>query len=224
VKTRQDVENLAAAYLNRSDLTVYVSRWFEIAYEDIQRKRDFAIQECTMSTQFVFDPVTGDGIDQYDIPSDWKTPLQVYSFDPTASAVIEIYHPLNKPTIIDRRMGLFQAPPQAFGWWAAPTEEPCYGIWAGKFEIFPKPGSTLAGKDFRLDYYRYLPAPASGTSTWFTEHAFDYLLYRTLQESAPFLGDDPRLAQWLGLQQTAYASILASDVMTQESGELVMRG
>jgi hypothetical protein len=67
-------------------------------------------------------------------------------------------------------------------------------------------------------YARLAVLSASNTTNWFTSNATDALLYGSLLEAAPFLGDDPRIAVWkLGFDY-AVASIKKQETRARSSG------
>lgn len=64
---------------------------------------------------------------------------------------------------------------------------------AGNFIFGPYPGGyTIAG----IYYKRLVALSASNTTNWFTTNAPDVLLYGSLLEAEPFLGNDPRIPLW----------------------------
>lgn len=83
------------------------------------------------------------------------------------------------------------------------------------FIFGPYPGNyTIKG----IYYARLTPLSASNTTNWFTANATDALLYGSLLESAPFLGDDPRVPLWQIAFERAVKSIKSEEVRARNSG------
>jgi hypothetical protein len=62
-------------------------------------------------------------------------------------------------------------------------------------KLAPTPTTNLA---YTLFYASGIPAlSASNLTNWLTANGMDVLLYATLVESGPFIGNDERLAGWL---------------------------
>jgi hypothetical protein len=83
------------------------------------------------------------------------------------------------------------------------------------FIFGPYPGDyTISG----IYYARLTPLSASNTTNWFTTNATDALLYGSLLEAAPFLGDDPRVPMWQIAFDLAIASIKKEETRARSSG------
>lgn len=217
---RSAIESQVAVALNRTDLASQIPFWFNIAYDDLQKLRNWKEQEVTVKQTLVLDVST------YDIPSGIKEPYVVYLYDPTSKKVVKFFTPTDIATVRARRI---EADPDAPFTQQVILGQTVMGnalaaIWACTLEIWPTPGPAEAGRDIRIDCYRFLDPPASDASDFFTDHAGDYLLYRSLMESAPYLADDPRLQIWSNLMQRAETRIVGVDVSATYAGPLVMRG
>lgn len=80
-----------------------------------------------------------------------------------------------------------------------------YALTGGQFEFYPVPDDTY---DAELVYYAELDALSDeNTSNWLLADAPDVYLYGTLAHSAPFLGEDARLAVWTSLYEMALAGL-----------------
>lgn len=83
------------------------------------------------------------------------------------------------------------------------------------FIFGPYPGNyTIKG----IYYARLSPLSGSNTTNWFTTNATDALLYGSLLEAAPFLGDDPRIPMWQIAFDMAIKSIKAEETRARNSG------
>jgi hypothetical protein len=80
-----------------------------------------------------------------------------------------------------------------------------YALTGNQFEFYPVPNDTY---DAELVYYAELDALSDeNTSNWLLADAPDVYLYGTLAHSAPFLGEDARLAVWTSLYETALSGL-----------------
>ena len=62
-------------------------------------------------------------------------------------------------------------------------------------------------------YYAYsAELSADSDSNWLTANYWELVLYGALLQAAPFLGDDPRIATWLGLYENAYKNLKNSEI------------
>tara|TARA_R100001460_G_scaffold26246_2_gene53010 strand:- start:1117 stop:1737 length:621 start_codon:yes stop_codon:yes gene_type:complete len=75
----------------------------------------------------------------------------------------------------------------------------------GSIEVFPSPDATYT---LEMLYYEKIDALNSGnTSNWLLTNHPDVYLYGSLINSAPYLGEDNRLAVWGSLYQNAVTNI-----------------
>ena len=212
---RSDIETQITNYLNRTDLATFIADWFITAHEDLQRLHNFKTMEATIEDTLITDQST------YLVPDDIKEPILVYSWDPatTPPGVIEFYEIKDIADVRERRFLKSVDDPSV-----SDLDEFICAFWGERLELYPAVDSTLNNKKIRVDYFRIRAVPGTGQSNWFTNHAFDYLRYRALMESAPFLGSDERLVLWERLMTQAYSRITSSDVPFKVAGPLVMRG
>ena len=83
-------------------------------------------------------------------------------------------------------------------WAGSTTGEPvAYTIEGENFVFGPAPSGTYTGTI--LYYQSFAALSADGDTNWILTNARGLLLYGALAESAPFLGDDPRLMTWAAL-------------------------
>jgi hypothetical protein len=214
---RSQIETRIAQILNRADLTTYIPLWFDTAHEDIQRLMNFICMQSTYEADFV------DNVEQYDAPSNMKEPIMVYSYDPVIGKPTNFYELTDLANV---RMSRFLDPrtfPSFDLFFTSHSGRFQIALWGGKLELFPNPGILQHGKKLRLDYYRYLTV-ATGATNFFTEHAFDYLIYRALREAGPFLAGDARIATWKGQEDTAEKRVQGSNIASLIAGPLQMRG
>jgi hypothetical protein len=149
---------------------------------------------------------------KYVLSTDIKKPVLAYAWNGSTSKVIHFYNPTSMAEI---RLNRLEDPDRTGR---------LFAIFAGNIELWPTPGSDLNAMKLRLDAIRILAPIASGSNDWFTNYAFDYLIYRSLRESAPFLGADGRIAIWAQQEKDAQTRVAALSTDMVWSGELVMRG
>ena len=80
---------------------------------------------------------------------------------------------------------------------------------SGAFRFHPVPDRAYA---VELSYQATLaPLSAANAANWVSIHHPDVYLYGALAQSAPFLGEDARLATWGGLFEGALGAMMASE-------------
>ena len=218
--TRQEIINQIGNYLNRTDLVTDGTAlfWFQIAHKDFQRASNML--QAEEKTDYI---TLVESVDSYDVFSDLKEPIQAYVWDPDNNKVVRFYNKVNIETLRERRFStdldrLTVATVDSFDTFL-------YAIHANKFEVWPMIDSDLVGKYFGLDYYKWMTIPESESEDWITQHAFDYLLYRSLIESVSFLGlSSEQGRDWATKAETAMKRVIGQDISTRLSGPLRIRG
>lgn len=216
---RSTIETNVAKYLNRAGdttITDIVGTWFSFAHKEIQRRHNFKCMEKT----FVINLVSG--TNSYSYPTNFKEARYAYTYN-TALAKIVNFYDLTEIQNLDHERNLNSSVV------LDPTEEPIelrlFACFESLIEIYPDVDGTIADYDFRMRGWNFLSLPATNASDWFTDNAEDYLLYRCLLESVPYIGQTPdRIAAWTTALERAFAQILGHDVQTKHSGKLYIRG
>lgn len=218
--TRQEVEDQVARTLGRSDLGPDIAFWFKIAHKDAQQRYNkFPATEVTLLTPLVA------GTNRYAVPDNFREPIVAYLWKPSRSAVINFYNKYNIETI---RMTRFESDPLV-----DPTaiidevDEMKYAIHANFFELWPDvDASFIDGENqFGVDYYAWLTVPDASASDWFTDHAFDFLLYRVLIEAVSHLGLSSELGKdWAAKADASVPGFVNQQISKQMSGKLRIRG
>ena len=91
-----------------------------------------------------------------------------------------------------------------------------YAITDGSIEAFPTPDANYT---LEMVYYGRIPAlTTSNTSNWVLQYHADAYLYGALIHSAPFLGEDARMATWAALYQSAIDAINMESDKAKSSG------
>lgn len=200
--TRAEIEARMADILNRQDFATRITIWFDRAYNSLQRRFDFKCMEVTEYT------TATNGMASVVIPSNIKKSRQLFTQDLTTGKPMRVFNEVSIEAIRDRRKRSGDC-------------RNIFSLWYNTIELHPAIGSGEVGATLRYDYYRYL-TPTD--NDWFMVHAEDFLVYRGLAESAPFLAADPRLQTWALFQKEAFDELWRSDVSQQTPGNLVMRG
>ena len=211
-QTRAQIETQIASYLDRTDLTASISFWFEVAYLSLLRKIRHNTGQRTSSIAMVALATS------YAMPTNVKKPRLFYSYDTVNSKLLDFYNLTSIEELRTRRV----------------TEDPdldptitfdnfLSAVWADKIEIHPATPSDVTSKEFRLDNEFYLTPQVSGSDN-VTDTCFDYLIYRSLVESSPFLAGDSRILVWKGMADAALTEIFNSQEYQLDVGETVMKG
>lgn len=235
MKLRSQIETQIARYLDRPDLSDQISFWFELAHRDLQRLQNFKFMEGV-----AVETITTPRDESFCIPCNMKEPhgpQGLQAFDPTCSQILGFYAQTDIDQIRWMRRGYeeqFRGQDMRIedrrdfrGDWHDIGQ---FAIWNGQIEIYPRPGSAFVGKQWRFYYYLWVDPPtldATGPGLghdYLTDNAFDYLLYRSLMESAPYLVADERLQVWATLMGRAETRIVGADVSATWAGNLQMRG
>lgn len=221
--TRAEIQNNVLDYLNRSGdtsgvATIGVPLWFTIAHREIQRRHDFraaeVIDHSTISLV--------DGTAEYNQPTALKMPTMLYVWNPTNSQIERFYNPTDLPTIYNlryRNTSNVENPLDPNGAY--------YAWFANQFHLYPTPGAGQHNKILGVDGYQWLDAPATNASDWFTDNASDYLMYRMLIESIPFIGmqDGENRVKLFGvLAENAFSRVMGVSVKQKYPGVLTIRG
>jgi hypothetical protein len=213
------------AYLNRAGATDLLETvWFEFAHREIQRRHNFKCMESTARVDLVADT------DSYTEPvlDIAAAAIQVKEFKRNAHTwnvstgkIVQFYHQTDYDNILALRQGtnLTNIDPGI-------NPETRYFAWyAGKVEIWPLPDATTAVYDLRLPCWKFITAPTTTGTSWFSINADDYLMYRALLESVPFLGQpSDRVKLWSERAEIAFTTIFGHDVQSSTAGTLRARG
>lgn len=199
--TRAEIEARMADILNRQDFNARITIWFQRAYTSIQRRFDFKCMEVTEQM------TVGSGMSTFPIPNDIKKSMLLYLHDGTG--IVTRF----REGSIDEVRGYLGA--------GGCECEPVFTDWYGSLLFAPAITAAQAGLYLRYDYYRWL-TPVD--NDWFMTKAEDFLVYRGLAESAPFLAADPRLNVWAAFAKEAYEELWKPEQDRKISGPLWLRG
>lgn len=199
--TRAEIEARMADILDRTDFTTRITIWFDRAYKSIQRRFDFKCMEAT--EQFAGTP----GTYQVAAPSDIKKSRLLYLADPVTGCPVTRF----RETLVEEVRGSLGP--------GGCDCEPIFTNWYNSLLFAPAMSTTSL--TLRYDYVRFL-TPTD--NDWFMTHAEDWLVYRGLAESAPFLAADPRLQVWQAFAKEIWDELWKMDQNQQVGGPLWLRG
>ncbi len=106
-------------------------------------------------------------------------------------------------------------------WTSSRTGKPeAFTIEGENYVFGPAPDSTYTGKC--LFYQRFAAMSADEDTNWILSNARGLLLYRSLVESAPFIGDDTRILTWAGLWDDLEEKVKNADKRDRKSGDALI--
>lgn len=204
--TRQDIEDSIRSILDREDQNAEITKWFRRAHHHVQQKHNFLAMQLTAYTAMTT------GQTRFEVPSDFKNDIGLYTYDPFKDQIIRPFRKADIEFMRDeRRRNTLQ-------------EASLFALWSNIFEIDPPISASEAGNQLRLDYYGYLEPPPLDGDDFFTTNGESFLIYRSLRESAPFLGADSRLKTWMDMETDAWKELYRVDMEAKIAGKLVLRG
>jgi len=212
---RSTIETDIGNWLDRTDLSTNITTWFELAHREIQRDQNYPPMQA-VPTDIAFVAST----DSYTEPTDLKEIITAFKYD-TSTSKVDFFYTETDITTVRAYRAEHQDVSDPENLW----EGRMLAWWNSKLELWPPVGTTVANKVLRLDIYKFIDSPASGASDWFTNNARDYLLFRSLMYSAPFLAADTRLEIWKEQMREAKLGLTKLAVLRRTtSGPLQMRG
>jgi hypothetical protein len=185
INTFTTLKTAIADFLNRDDLTSAIENF--IALSEAQINRD--IRHWKMETRASGQQSGGDEYAQ--IPSDWMETIRFHITD-NGTSPLEL---ISRATMADKRA----SNNDAIG---IPTH---YTHADGQFQFYPTPSSEI---NTELLYYAKTDAlSSSNADNWLLLEAPDVYLYGALLHSAPYLGEDERIAVWAQMYSASVARL-----------------
>ena len=194
ISTYAELQDAVTVWLNKPDVDQTVTTLISLAEADINRKlRHWKMQKRSVA----------EINSQYSaVPSDWLQTVRFYTTDGGTQPMDLI----SQADMIDRKAlaANVSGRPQF------------YAVTGGQFEFYPVPDDTYNAE---LVFFAEVPALSdANTSNWLLTDAPDVYLYGTLVHSAPFLGEDARLATWTALYKAALDGLNATSETARYSG------
>jgi hypothetical protein len=192
ITTYSQLTAAIAAWLNRSDLTLQIPTFVQLAHTRLNRDLRLARMETRASAStIVGEPMLALPLDFLEMRS---VRLQT---DPPI--VLRAANPAEIETLC-----------------AAHGRSTAYATIGRSLRLAPTPDATIG---VTLTYYAAVPALSTDNgSNWLLTEAPDVYLYAALAESAPYLHEDARVNTWAALYDRALDSLRAADLKARWGG------
>ena len=183
--TYAELQDAIGSWLNRDDLVPTIPIFIDAAEAEMSR----TVRHWRMEKRSTADLTT-----QYSaLPSDFYEPIRL-SLTSGTTYRLELAGQAEMMDLRQRGDNVTRRPRY-------------YAMTDGSIEVFPTPDSTYT---LEMVYYsKIVPLSADNASNWLLEYFPDAYLYGALMHSAPFLGEDNRLAVWSTLYGNAINAINA---------------
>ena len=179
-----DLQSTIADFLNRDDLTAVIPTFITLAEAEFNRR----IRHWRMENR-----ATAEVDSQYSaIPADFLEPIRLH-LETSNYRTLELVSQTDMQSMRMRNLDT--------------SGEPAYyTLTQGEIELYPTPDATY---DLEMNYYARIPALSGSNATnWLLTYFPDAYLYGALAHSAPYLGEDARMATWAALLQNAIDGII----------------
>lgn len=188
-----DLKTAVANWLNRSDLTSYVSDIVMLGEAKIYRELRIRAMETALSDTIASGVIA--------VPSDYIEMKHAYVDGSSTESLQRVS--------LER---MYETYPTR----SADGKPKFYAREAGNFIFGPYPDSGYTVKGV---YYKRMTALSdSNTTNWFTTNAPDILLWASLVEAEAFIKNDPRLPMWKDRYEESKAMIQDEDDKEAWSG------
>ena len=196
INTFTTLKTAIADFLNRDDLTSAIENFIVLA--ESQMNRD--LRHWKMEKRSSGQQSAGDEYSQ--VPADWMETIRFHVTDNGTSSL----DLMSRKAMEDKRAGAEDA-----------TGTPRYYTHAdGQFQLYPTPS---ADTNTELLYYSKLESlSSSNSSNWLLLEAPDAYLYGALLHSAPYLGEDERIAVWAQMYSAAVSQLNTTSEDARFSG------
>ena len=197
IGTYSELKTAIAEFANRGDLTSQVPNFIALTEASINRN----LRHWRMETR------TDLTIDEAfeDVPTDWLETIRLGLKNGGALNLLS-------------SQDMMKA--KANTWDTGDPRYFCHT--AGTFEFWPEPTASTGLAE--LLYYAKVPALSDAEPTnWLLTYSPDLYLYGALLQTAPYLGEDARLAVWGGLYADILAGLNKESKAAKFSGPLIMR-
>ena len=205
INTFTTLKSAIADFLNRDDLTSAIENF--IALSEAQINRD--IRHWKVETRASGQQSASDEYSQ--IPANWMETIRFHITD-NGTSPLEL---ISRAAMADKRA----SNNDAIG---TPTH---YTHADGQFQFYPTPSSEI---NTELLYYAKTTAlSSSNADNWLLLEAPDVYLYGALLHSAPYLGEDERVAVWAQMYSASVSRLNEASEIARFSGsglKLKIRG
>lgn len=196
ITTYAELKTAIADFLDRDDLAAQAGTFISLAEAEISRDLRHWRQEKRVNASVD---------EQYEnLPTDW---LRINSVQHTGGGLIS--------SVSASELQTLRAA-------STTTGKPRYmRLTANQMELYPVPDQAYV---VEVTYLAQTPAlTEAAPSNWLLDYAPDLLLYGALKHSAPYLGEDSRLAVWGSLYASGIEALNSEAESAVVSGPLSMR-
>ena len=179
-----ELQSTIADFLNRDDLTAVIPTFITLAEAEFNRRLRHWRMENRASAE----------VDsQYSaIPADFLEPIRLH-LETSNYRTLELISQSDMQSMRMRNLDTSGEPEY-------------YALTQGEIELYPTPDATY---DLEMNYYARIPALSGSNATnWLLTYFPDAYLYGALAHSAPYLGEDARMATWAVFLQSAIDGII----------------
>ena len=179
-----ELQSTIADFLNRDDLTAVIPTFITLAEAEFNRRLRHWRMENRASAE----------VDsQYSaIPADFLEPIRLH-LETSNYRTLELMSQADMQSMRMRNSDTSGEPSY-------------YALTQGEIELYPTPDATY---NLEMNYYARIPALSGSNATnWLLTYFPDAYLYGALAHSAPYLGEDARMATWAALLQSAIDGII----------------
>lgn len=194
ITTYAELQTVIADFLDRDDQTERIKTFIDLAEADMSRR----LRHWRMENR-----ATAEVDGQYSaLPADFLEPIRLH-LEGGDYRTLEL---ISQAEMQKRRMQN-----------ADTSGKPAfYALTQGELEVYPTPDGTY---NLEMNYYAKIPAlTTSNTTNWVLDNYPDAYLYGSLVHSAPFLGEDARMATWAALFQSALNGIMVESEQAKFGG------
>ena len=195
ISTYQELKDAINLWLNQPEIEQSIPILISLAEADIARKLRHWQQEKKVRTSF------DEGYEF--LPDDWLETIALRHADGTEIQQVGVTEMSDIKSTVRTGKPMY------------------YRVEAGRIEVYPAPDQSY---DVDLLYYARVPALSDAqTTNWILVNHPDILLYGSLLQSAPYLGEDGRVTVWGNLYASAIDALQNDSDAARHSGPLRMR-
>jgi hypothetical protein len=192
ISTYSELQSAIADELNRQDLSSVIPTWVALAEASFNRvlrhRKMLCRATATLDTQYTA------------LPGDF---LEAKNIQLNTSPVTSLEYVTMEEADRLRQTYIQTSTPKY------------YTIVGDTIEVVPSPGE---GQTIELVYYRKITPLSSGAGNWLLTWHPDLYFYASLQHSAPYLKDDPRLSIWSTITSELISQINMESDKSEHSG------
>lgn len=193
-----ELKTKVAGYANRDDLTAIIPDWIVSAQKNLERKYNFKGMEAYATGSI--------SVMTLALPANYKEMLKF-----TLKDAGVVYDPLIHKSVAEA-FSEYPLPDEAEGRPVLFAEDNAQSI----FVLRPTPDKSYT---YEQHYYKYLTALSLDADTnWWTNNAYELLLYGALIEGKAYVGDSPDFATWASIYDSILRDLIVSESLGKWAG------